>query len=961
MLSACIGGTDSAEPSGKDVIIAKKDTPFTSLVLFGAPEETSKAAAISFKTAFNESGIGNVNAVLSSSLISDSSEIIFGESDREASIRAKALFEQGKTDFFSWAFCYYDGKLAIYSDSETAYSFAIKDFFNLYCDGESITVKDNLAECHSITEEEYDKYLEELDYATADAKRAENAKLIPALLNDLSAQRSALASNKLFDVSTATADMMALVKNNAWGTAPAEPIDEHPRVMFNKDDIEGIRRALRDDTHTNRYFSILLKTEYDGILTPAPEYVNGSTVETHNYSAVGLERIMAKALAYQVYEDPYYGYQAIYAMKNYLATLEIKYITLDQYREFGDVGFTLACVYDWCYDLLTDDDKNQLIAAAENVIFDGSNASGAYFEVGFPPTKQSSVVGHGAEYQILRDYLSFAIAIYDENPTWYQYIGARFYNDFVPSRNYYFENTGLASQGTSYLTVRHLANLFSAWLSAAGMNYNPYVNLQATVRSFAAYEYAPGYIFTDGDGKSVQTTLNLRDAEFMAGYLYGDPTLIALAEKTLGRGCIEHGMQGLGCTTYVIIRGKGTEPADDPYSDMELIQYNGSPLGQYVVHERWNTTDSATVFMKLKERHTANHEHGDAGSFQIYYKGMLTSDGGLYDDYNHTHTQKFYKESVAHNTLLISDNTNTSRYYTGSQRNYGAPTTHAQWMSGDYEAGKITGREHAYTSEDKTSPLYAYLAGEITASYSSSTVSYVGRRMLTVYTGNEDFPMAFFVYDDVTAKSADYKKTFLLQITSRDDPTINTYDKTVATENGDGRLVLTCLTDGVTIEGLGGRVYDANGQYNSAKSSNYLINGKQIVSLSGGDDGHWGRIEISLSGKADHTFMNVIYVTDAGRSENAPAIERIEDDSVEGATFGNVAALFVKSRERIKTDFSATVNGSEDMSYYVSGVAAGKWNVYVDRSFIGVFEATEEGGLLTFDAPAGRVIITPAK
>ena len=34
---------------------------------------------------------------------------------------------------------------------------------------------------------------------------------------------------------------------------------------------------------------------------------------------------------------------------------------------------------------------------------------------------------------------------------------------------------------------------------------------------------------------------------------------------------------------------------------------------------------------------------------------------------------------------------------------------------------------------------------------------------------------------------------------------------------------------------------------------------------------------------------------------------------------------------------------------------------YVDRSFIGVFEATEEGGLLTFDAPAGKVIITPVK
>ena len=49
------------------------------------------------------------------------------------------------------------------------------------------------------------------------------------------------------------------------------------------------------------------------------------------------------------------------------------------------------------------------------------------------------------------------------------------------------------------------------------------------------------------------------------------------------------------------------------------------------------------------------------------------------------------------------------------------------------------------------------------------------------------------------------------------------------------------------------------------------------------------------------------------------------------------------------------------MSYYVSGVAAGSWTVKVDGKSVGTYEATEEGGLLTFTAPAGEISISPVK
>jgi hypothetical protein len=49
------------------------------------------------------------------------------------------------------------------------------------------------------------------------------------------------------------------------------------------------------------------------------------------------------------------------------------------------------------------------------------------------------------------------------------------------------------------------------------------------------------------------------------------------------------------------------------------------------------------------------------------------------------------------------------------------------------------------------------------------------------------------------------------------------------------------------------------------------------------------------------------------------------------------------------------------MDYYVSGVAAGDWIVKVDSQSYGVYTATEEGRMLTFTAPAGRVVLSPAK
>ena len=259
--------------------------------------------------------------------------------------------------------------------------------------------------------------------------------------------------------------------------------------------------------------------------------------------------------------------------------------------------------------------------------------------------------------------------------------------------------------------------------------------------------------------------------------------------------------------------------------------------------------------------------------------------------------------------------------------------------------GEVLGVQYGYADSDKkTTPTYAYIAGDITAAYNSSTVTDAQRRMLAVYdTGNADVPLFFFVFDNVTAKSSSYKKTFLLHIPEA--PTI-TDNKIVKVEKDGARLVLqNVVGTGVTIKGVGG------------SNNNYNVNGTQIWNDPAQSDGFWGRVEITTnSGSATDQLVNVMYVCDSNKNPSNVTATAITGSTVaKGAAIGNVAAVFITSKTRQSTGFSFTASGSGTMTYYVSGVAAGKWTITSGGKPVSTVTATQDGGLLVFTAPAGTV------
>ena len=974
-----IGGAGKVET----VIIVSPNVKLQHVVLYDGESETAHNAANAFKDEMIERELATINFVYGTTVMNEDNEIIFGESNRAASKKA-AEYVDGKNakdpQDFHWSIAYADGKLAIVANSEKGYELALEELFGKYVKNKALTFKSDLSISGTLTLAQHEANIAEQERIEAEKKAEANRKLLKELLPLLDDQREELADfegkiNPYKDNDPVIKLFATYTKNvplTSWGKTELTPSDEHPRLLVNKDMIPDIKAYLEEDNaFTQRFFEKLdVILENEGILPPAKNQGTNTTVNldnVHNYSDTHLEVIQTKALYYLLYGEELYGYQAIYYMKNYLKSLEIEQIASDQCRQYGYVMYTAALVYDWCYDLLTDLDKTQFIAGVENCLCNGVNKKEKKMEVGFPPTGQGSVSGHGSEYQILRDYLAFATAIYGDNSSWWDCVAGRVYNDYVPVRNHYFQS-GITHQGTGYATARHICDFYTAWIFRVATGTDPFVGMENTVRSLLGYEYAPGLMFNDGDGTGDSKTLSSFTAmAYMTAYLYADPAMLAQAEHLIAGKSFGSSFSGISNPAFIALTAMADiKPAEDRYEGMDLIQYNGAPLGQYVIREAWNSEDSVAVMMRIKERTTANHEHRDSGTFEICYKGALSTDGGCYNNYGHIHTQYFHQATISHNGLIIYNYNKASSeggwYSGGQQRMSGEAQTLDGWLKNPImDTGTVTGRQHGYVDGDPTKPLYAYIAGDISEAYATDTAKYVGRRMLTVFTGDEEYPMAFFVYDDITSANKNFEKRFLLQISSKTAPTIDTKEQTVITENGGGRLVLKCFSDDVVLNGVGGR---NKGAFDATKSQNYLIEGKQLVPQSTtADDGHWGRVEIVYDKAASTaTFMNLIYVTDKGNDDIATMKATSSDDGLTGAIFEKkIVALFATDRNRATATVSCKTTGSSAMDYYVSGLAEGKWTVTVDGKSIGTYDATAEGGMIVFKAPAGTVTVSPAK
>ncbi len=929
-------------------------------------------------------------------------EILIGETNRALSAELKAtvdaIADNGKS--YAYGYAVKNGKLALYASGIIATEYLFNDIEKIIFSADGITLKEGLFIVKAKSVAEYEAELKEIENAKAEA---EYKKRLEKALAGLEAYKgSAIFRTDLGSYGYDGDDPndgkhdgkvyegAELMPSDAYPDPLQYPTyGEHPRILVNTDTVETVRALFNNPpeelAHLVENVKKLADYDFDGTFEEIPG-------KTYTYNTSLFKYMEAKAFMYLMTGDRLYGYEAILCAKNCILTMVYtEEIFKDTYRGASHAISIITEIYDWCYDLMTEEDKQQIIDGTRFYLFDT-------LEFKYPPSNMGYVSGHGMSYQFLREYLGFSLAIYDERPDWWDYVGGRFYSQYCLPINYCVKS-GYYSQGTTCYLPGKLFNIYnSSWLVKCATGKYPYNDGLQDVPYYVLSQLMPnGKMFEYGDSPTTGNGASI-DPAFMiiATGMYNDPTVYAAAKSmTDSFTKLSADSQGDRIThaTALIFLAECAGSTEKFAENLPLIEYTGSPAGITVAREAWNDPDSVAVFMKVGELNMSNHDHRDSGTFQIYYKGLLApANAGQYNVYGSQHWKYYHQATISDNGLLVFDpdlyeepkleplyDANNTQMkddfgnpmykvlnpekalYTGSQRAIGEASSFEALLSSSYNYGTITGHAEGYNQDN--SAKFAYLAGDITNAYNATSASYVGRSMLTVFTGDPDYPMYFFVYDNVAplAGDTDVQMKFLLHSVTEPVSTANG----VKIENGEGQLVLINTT-GDSIESIGGpgKKYWINGMnlYEDSYSKGLSTGSLQTNDSEGK---LWGRTEVTANvGEIGNSMLNVMYVADKGQNVMLSAISNCSGNFT-GAVIGNTAAFFADNSTEYGVDAVSVTVASENalMDYYFCGLETGTWSVYEgegnDKKLLGSIYASSTTHMVAFRAPAGTLTLEP--
>lgn len=729
-----------------------------------------------------------------------------------------------------------------------------------------------------------------------------------------------------------------VLPSGGYSAPPVTPKKgQHPTLWFQKDDIPAIKANLEHPQNIANWE----KAKID--MNAEVQVVEGYNGGKH------WDQIEARAFDYVINGNKEHGKEAI---DLYLQCIAIANYTGDNFdiRQYGGAISLGARIYDWCYDLMNDEERKVLLKNIEAKCY--------LLTCGYPPTAPY-ITGHASEGMFLAALLELAIATYDDRPDIYTNVAGRFFDCYVPARDYWYKSYS-SHQGTAYM-IRSQWDLFSALLFKMSLDYDPY-DMEGFSRLPYEFIYNSrpdgqhiglGDEFFKAQGAMGEYWSNYRDFMMMGAKYFQDGYL----KREQSRENVYYDATSSGnernITPVMFLLMNDPYVEENYRDDLPLAMYFPSPNGMMFARTGWNDgidAPDAVAMMKIGELFGGNHDHLDMGSFQLYYKGGLATDSGVYGSYGTDHHNYYQQASIAHNIVTVLDPneaTTTTLLDGGYQfpNGHGEPVNFDTWVkSGKYDVAKVTAHE---IGPDTYVPDYTYIAGDLTKAYSqnnSDKVSEALRSMVFLPLDDEDHPAALVVFDKITSKKADFRKSWLLHM--QEEPKVDG-NKTIVTRTTDGyngRMVNeTLLPKETEITAIGGA------------GKQCWVAGKNLTPPNTGAAAEvgWGRVEVSPK-QASNTdyFLNVMTVSDADTT--APDVENIliENDAFAGAAFANKAVVFNRDKKRADGTVSFTMpNGQYDL--LVCGLKAGTWDVNGTKAV-----ANEDGGCIYVPVNGGSITLT---
>ncbi len=721
---------------------------------------------------------------------------------------------------------------------------------------------------------------------------------------------------------------------------PFTPPTEHPRLLIRRNEIPALRERLKRPEaqailqrmkNLTKPMTDDERKRYDWNTTSPYLKMRGVTTEAQ-----------LDALDYLVNGNAEAGRKAATCM---LDTLKRTYFGRqnDLSRPCGVMVFLGGLVYDWCYDLLSDTQKKEYIEEIKRC----SNL----LECGYPIKNVNPVNGHSCEYMILKDMLGASIAIYDEYPDMFLSIRKLLVDEFIPIRNYFYKG-GMHHQGANYVSGRFVSDLFCQLIlekAGAGRIFDD--SMQYLLYEHIYRRRDDGLVLKSGDCYNTPLPGELQtdpNSMMLASSMYKDPYL-----------AYEFQLNPKVSDQYLIfdllfrdfdLQGKTPD-------DLPLVKYFDTPYGSMIARTGWGQ-DAAIAEMRMIEQYTGNHQHHEAGSFYLFYKGPLAIDSGFYQGlgghYGDAHNYCYHKRTIAHNALLVYDpdevfDENGQQEKAGKElyRNDGgqrfpkygrSPKNYKMLLSDEYTYGKTLSH---WSNDD-----FAFVKCDITKAYNPAKVNDVKRSMVFVNLHDSKQPAAMVVYDHVVSTNKDFRKYFLLH--TSDEPQIQGNVSTILAPGTRGGM-LTCTTllpEKAEVASVGGP-----GKEFWVFGKNYPMVNKKTEVI-GDEEGRW-RIEVCPSKSSEEDcFLNVLQISNS--DVHPEHVRHVSSAGVEGVAFNGKAVLFCQHGGFHTDNFSFKLPTGNAYKILVTDLKAGKWQVTFPNGKKAEKEVGESENQIMMEGPAGK-------
>lgn len=707
------------------------------------------------------------------------------------------------------------------------------------------------------------------------------------------------------------------------------PPASRPRIWVNEQSLPQVRANLDKGENAPLWAQVKRRAakRFEFKVPPGTEV---------GYNAALENAVVAKAFVHLMTGDKALGREAVTLIRDYLAAVQFDNL-LDITREIGRAIYCGALAYDWCYDVMTPEDRDNTRKGLMRLADD--------MEMGWPPFLQIIVNGHGNEAQLNRDLLCMAIAIYDEDPLPYRYCAYRILEELAPMRKFEYQSPR-HNQGVSYGPYRFAWDLHSALLFRQMTGTPAFDPNIGDVYKFWLYMRLPiGQMLRDGDGFSDGRQVHLGLTPLLV-YAYTGDRIVK------GDFLRQNGMSGDPILALLL-----NDPALAPEPSLVSLPLTldfGPVLGSMVARTGWNlgpNLSDVVVEMKGGGYHFGNHQHSDAGSFQIYYRGLQAVDLGQYHFYGTPYDMGFCKRSISHSMMLAVDPgekfPGTSVNDGGTRFVRGCPTTPQQAMTDPMFAnGK---RVSSSFGPSPQRPFFSYFCVDLKSAYSSKIREYV-RTFCFLNLDNPQTPAVLVVLDNMTTARPEFKKYW--QVNALNPPE----------KSADGVILRSSalgLSGRVGVRMLRPKAEERQVEVLSGAAANTVFGQAFTPPAPSKPEANGHRVMFSpKAAQASDVFLTVMSMSDEKAPELPVALA--ETPATFALALADRVVVLSKTGRLIERSFPVDVPPGRNFQLLLAGLAPGNWSIRGrDGKF--QFNARVEAGKNTafFAAPSGRFTVQP--